>query len=318
MSSSSFPVEKRQLHTPDLSHVAQVIESGLKENFKEASVNVVDCPDLTSSPWQLAAPGLGGAPRLLDVGGVPYLMPLIQREKVYDLAQVASLAGLPNGFILGAGAGSYRVAGVNCEMMANIKFSDPDSGAPHNIGSYSAKVSTEDGSAIIEKFPYTEAGPLANLLLCEGTPGAPVLEIKARKRVGEENFVTCMRKSLAAYFGEGPVGLGGVFMIKKGKAKLHIMPDFSQTPLTTNEGVNKWLQFYNMSSPLTCLSVFISCDPGLDLRVEHTHCFSSHGDGGHYHYDVTPQEVEYHGYYVIAEEIVRIDRPIKTHQIGRD
>lgn len=34
-----------------------VIERGLKENFKEASVNVVDCPNLTSSPWQLAAPG---------------------------------------------------------------------------------------------------------------------------------------------------------------------------------------------------------------------------------------------------------------------
>lgn len=27
--------------------------------------------------------------------------------------------------------------------MANIKFSDPESGMPHNIGSYSAKVSTE-------------------------------------------------------------------------------------------------------------------------------------------------------------------------------
>ena len=37
-----------------------VIEKGLKENFKEASVNIVDCPDLTSSPWQLAAPGKEG------------------------------------------------------------------------------------------------------------------------------------------------------------------------------------------------------------------------------------------------------------------
>ena len=37
-----------------------VIEKGLKENFKEASVNIVDCPNLTSSPWQLAAPGKEG------------------------------------------------------------------------------------------------------------------------------------------------------------------------------------------------------------------------------------------------------------------
>ncbi len=27
-------------------------------------------------------PGLGGSPRLADVGGVPYLMPLVQRDKV--------------------------------------------------------------------------------------------------------------------------------------------------------------------------------------------------------------------------------------------
>ena len=34
-----------------------VLEEGLKRNFKDVSVGVVDCPDLTSSPWCLAAPG---------------------------------------------------------------------------------------------------------------------------------------------------------------------------------------------------------------------------------------------------------------------
>jgi hypothetical protein len=73
-----------------------------------------------------------------------------------------------------------------------------------------------------------------------------------------------------------------------------------------------------MSAPLICLSEFVSHDPGLDLRIEHTHCFSNHGEGGHYHYDITPDEVEYHGYYTVAEKIVRIDKPTITHQIGRD
>ena len=57
---------------------------------------------------------------------------------------------------------------------------------------------------------------------------------------------------------------------------------------------------------------------GLDLRVEHTHCFSTHGEGGHYHHDLTPEEAEYHAFYTIAERLVRIDRPRETHQIGRD
>ncbi len=55
-----------------------------------------------------------------------------------------------------------------------------------------------------------------------------------------------------------------------------------------------------------------------DLRVEHTHCFSNHGEGGHYHYDTTPTDVEYHGYYTLAEKLYRIDRPSVSHNIGRD
>ena len=37
-----------------------VLEKGLRENFEDVTVSVVECPDLTLSPWQLAAPGEGG------------------------------------------------------------------------------------------------------------------------------------------------------------------------------------------------------------------------------------------------------------------
>ena len=47
--------------------------------------------------------------------------------------------------------------------------------------------------------------------------------MKAKSRTGEENFVTCMRKALAARYGTQPVSLGGVFNIVKGSAKLHVM-----------------------------------------------------------------------------------------------
>ncbi len=54
---------------------------------------------------------------------------------------------------------------------------------------------------------------------------------------------------------------------------------------------------------------------GLDLRIEHTHCFSEHGEGGHYHYDVTPRDVHYHGFFSVAEEIYRVDAPVATHKV---
>ena len=40
-----------------------------------------------------------------------------------------------------------------------------------------------------------------------------------------------------------------------------LQPDFSKEPLTSDDAVNKWLQFYEMSSPLICLSEFVSHDP---------------------------------------------------------
>ena len=104
----------------------------------------------------------------------------------------------------------------------------------------------QDGSCIEEMFNSAETGPLANVLACEGRPGKvyalqnvkqdtqfhlvifdlsreQVLEIRAKCRTGEENFVTCMRQALIRRYGEKSVAMGGVFQIVKGKAKLHIM-----------------------------------------------------------------------------------------------
>lgn len=50
-----------------------------------------------------------------------------------------------------------------------------------------------------------------------------VLEVRARKRTGQGNFVSVMRKAVGDKYGDDPVALGGVFIITAGKAKLHVM-----------------------------------------------------------------------------------------------
>ena len=108
-----------------------------------------------------------------------------------------------------------------------------------------------------------------------------------------------MRETLAETWPELAIGLGGVFNIGEGKAKFHVMPDFSPCPINTNEvthstlliqfsltsllylkDVNNWLKFYEVRSPLTVLSVFVSKDPDLDLRVEHSHGWGLDGKQG--------------------------------------
>lgn len=132
--------------------------------------------------------------------------------------------------------------------------------------------------------------------------------IAASKRIGEENFISAMREACSKHFNQ-TVGIGGVFLIKSGSAKQHVMDDFSKTPINTDDEVNSWLKFFNMPAPLVAVGTFVTDEADLDLRLQHFHSFSAE-HGGHYHYDVTPETVEYEGYFNVGAKIVRIDRPL--------
>lgn len=148
---------------------------------------------------------------------------------------------------------------------------------------------------------------LGNFFISEGKPGK-VIKIEAEKRIANENFPGALQKILKNRYNQ-PISMGGVFLIEKGDAKLHIMPDFSTEPLNSNEEVDRWLRFFEMNAPLVCLTTLHSVDPDLKLRMEHTHCFSDHNQGGHYHYDTTPDNVKYIAYLNVAQSIYRIDQP---------
>lgn len=311
---SSPTVNKIPTLVPSLDEVVSVLDDGLKKNFCNVSVSVVDCPDLTQKPFMLASPGLCGNARLADVGGPGFLLPLPQKDKKFRYSQIAESVELPGAFMIGAGAGPCHIVGVNSELIKNVKMDG--AGGVTKINSHIAKVNPQDGGCILETIDKPEFSLMGNFLCSDGQPGK-VLEVKASCRIGEENLMSCLRKALQARYGEKPVALGGVFLVEKGKANLHIMPEFSDTALDSQEKVNNWLKFYEMDAVLVCLGELVSHDPGYDLRVEHFHCFSDHGQGGHYHFDVTPKDVEYRGYFVLAESIYRIDQPVKTTQLGR-
>merc|ERR1712112_676711 len=103
------------------------------------------------------------------------------------------------------------------------------------------------GSTIKLPKEETRNSVLGNLFISSGEPG-PVLKIQCKGRTGPKNLVTCMREILAEAWPSETLGLGGIFRIVNGKAK-----------------------FYEMDAPLNVLSVLVSRDPGLDLRVDHSH-----------------------------------------------
>ncbi|XP_054168677.1 ester hydrolase C11orf54 homolog [Oppia nitens] len=306
---------KLDLNPPSLEEVSHVLRVGLKEDFEVIDVSVVECPDLRQSPFHLAQRGLSGNEKIADIGGVPYLAPIVQRDKYYSFKDMVSVMEMnEKAFFIGAGAGPFKEVQTNCELMPNISFENNCNDITNKT--HFAKID-EKGGCELSLVKTMDFALLCNLFASEGQTG-PVIKVSAKKRIGSNNFVSTIREILAKHYDKRPVSLGGVFLIKSGSAKLHIMPDFSKTPLNTNEDVNNWLKYYTMDSPLICLSVFHSFDPQLDLRIEHTHCFSDHNQGGHYHYDTTPDEVEYEAYFNVAKQIYRIDSPVVTHNIGRD
>ncbi|KAL4608772.1 hypothetical protein GN956_G24635 [Arapaima gigas] len=316
----SGQIEKYKLYVPPLEELCEVLYNGLKTNFADAKVSVMECPDLSQAPFHFPAKGLCGSPRVTDVGGVPYLVPLVQLDKIYNMNTVAKEVELPGAFIIGAGAASSRTLGMNAELIPLVLTENEEKSAV-NVSYYSS-INPADGTCMQEKyrdrFDDCDFGLLANLYACEGKAGQ-VLEVKASRRIGEDSLVTCLRKTLETFYSDKSVALGGTFIIEKGQAKIHIMPrEFSTCPLNSDEDVNNWLKHFTVQAPLICQSVLVSWDPGLDLRLEHTHCFSHHGEGGHYYIDTTPDIVEYVGYFLPAEFIYRIDRPSSTRRIGRE
>ncbi|KAF5306133.1 hypothetical protein FQR65_LT07409 [Abscondita terminalis] len=311
----TLPIEQKQLHTPPLNEVAAVLSDGLKKHFKEVKVEVTECPDLTQQPFTLANKGLNGNAHLVEVGGPPYLAPLVQRDKIYNLCDVAKLQNINPAFVIGAGAGPHVYAGTNCEGIMNMSVQDDVVDQHSRI----VKINGTDGNPIQQRLDNTETrfALLGNFFVSEGKPGL-VLKVSAKHRIGSDDFIASIRTVLADHYGDKIIGVGGTFLLKEGKAKQHVMPDFSTTPITSDEDINNWLRFFDMSAPLIATGTLVTGDHDLDLRLQHFHSFSHHGEGGHYHIDTTPETVEYLGYFNLGENIYRVDRPVDTHQIGRD
>eukprot|EP01120_Amphizonella_sp_Union-15-10_P009359 TRINITY_DN3522_c0_g1_i1.p1 TRINITY_DN3522_c0_g1~~TRINITY_DN3522_c0_g1_i1.p1 ORF type:complete len:320 (-),score=68.50 TRINITY_DN3522_c0_g1_i1:72-1031(-) len=295
----------KDLHVPSLEELAKVLTQTLQTNYKQVEVTVVECPDLTGKPWSLAGKGLNGHSRILDIGGVKNMdfpinhVPL----KFWDMADIAKRAELHTGFYLGAGAGHPSVIDAAiCELMPNVNFGTNESKTKSAIVS-------PDGQCILKDYKSNLTACLCNLYGSDGLPG-PVIQVHVKERTGKDNLVSCMRNGIAQHYGEKPVGLGGTFQLVNGTIKSHVMPCFPKEDLTNSERVNNWLKYFHVPAPITCLSVMVSQDLGLDLRLEHTHFFSERNDGGHYHYDISPSEVEYLGYFLPAEKLYRIDAAV--------
>lgn len=313
MSQSHWPIRRVSLHSPPLDEVAAAVLNGLQSNFSTSSASISVPPDLRQPPFHLAGPGLSGNPRVADIGGQVNLFPSFNLNKRYDLLNISELMDMKRGVLIGAGAGPFFDMGRNIELMPNIAFSSAPDRELKNCTRY-AKV-LDDGSALCEGIgTSTGCALMCNLFGCDGETGQ-LLHIKVKGRTGKLNFTEAIQKGLADVYGDRLISLGGAFVARSGKLKMHVMPDFPDQPFKSRDEVDKWLKFFDMDTPMICLSVLHSGDDkDLGLRREHTHCFGAddaeeNRRGGHYHFDLdeTMDTMEYEGWFNVAEVLYKID-----------
>jgi hypothetical protein len=294
-----------------LVEVATALRNGLQAHFASVEVSVVQSPDMR--PFGVASEGMGGSTALIEFGGEPYAHNPTYRGKSVDVLEMLQASGMSGARVFGAAMADMAVINGNAgEMISNV---DPGN---QNL-SRVARVGAEQ-ECIVEPYPSTICGPIANLFVSKGQ-ASELIHIDVRTRIGDQISLTqCIRESLAPLVeGDEHIGLGGVFELVKGKVRSHVMPNYDclvdgYYDAQKEQVVKDFLQFYEHMGPdLLFFTALWTGDPSggdLNLRTsgEHTHFYhreDSAQQAGHYHGDVTPEEVHYRGYFNLAEQMVR-------------
>ena len=312
-------IEKAQFAKTSLEQISEALKKGLQKNYKLVEISIVDCPNLKQ--WDCPAEGLSGNQKIIDVGGEPYMhdKKLIGAE--FDYEEIAKKIGSEKSYALGAGSGAMSCLGGHCgELVINENLITNES------RSIIAQVD-ENQKCKSSKYTARKHGGLGNIYYSDGKPGK-VIKIMIKGRSGKQGSLpqamrTALKENLSTE-NDNHFAVAGVFRILNGKIKSHVQPDYDTIKHEYYDPkqmkcVKDFLKFYEPIGPyFQCYSILWTGDPTggkLNLREsgEHTHFHSYKGtqDAGHYHFDVTPAEIEYECYFNIPEEVHRVNNIYK-------
>ena len=312
-------IERAKFNNPSLQIVAKALEKGLRTNYQDTKVEVVDCPNLKK--WDCPSEGISGNERIIDVGGEPYMHDKRYIGTEFDYEEISKKIGSEKSYALGAGSGAMSCLEGHCgELVINENLITNES------KSIIAQVG-KNKECITKKYTDKKHGGLGNIFFSDGKIGK-VIKVILKKRIGKQGSLPqAIRNSLIENISlekNGHIAMGGVFRILKGGVRSHVQPDYDDIKYEYYDPklmkcTKDFLQFYEPVGPsLQCYSVLWTGDPtdgNLNLREsgEHTH-FHSYNNAsvaGHYHFDVTPDDIEYECYFNLAHEVFRVNNIYK-------
>ena len=312
-------IEKAKFTDYSFEKISKALQLGLSKNYKTAEVSIVGCPNLRE--WDCPSEGMSGNQKIVDVGGEPYMHDPKFIGAEFDYEEISKMIGSEKSYALGAGSGAMSCLEGHCgELVINENLITSES------KSIIARVGLNK-ECIAEKYTARKHGGLGNVYYTDGVKGK-VIKIKIKGRSGEQGSLSqAIRTALTDNLqidGNKHIALAGVFRILNGKIRSHVQPDYVDIKHEYYDPrqmkcVKDFLQFYEPVGPeLQGYSILWTGDPsGGDLNLresgEHTHFHSYTKDNiaGHYHFDVTPEEIEYEGYFNTAREVHRVNNIYK-------
>ena len=211
--------ESAKFNNPSLEMIAESLEKGLKDNYQESTVEIVNCPNLRE--WGCPSEGISGNERIIDVGGEPYMhdKQLIGTE--FDYAEISKKIGSEKSYALGAGSGAMSCLDGHCgELVINENLITNES------RSIIAQVN-KNKECVTKKYTEKKHGGLSNIYFSDGKIGK-VIKIKLKKRIGKQGSLpqamrTALLENIITQKSEH-VALGGVFRVLHGGVKSHVQP----------------------------------------------------------------------------------------------
>ncbi|VVC29291.1 Domain of unknown function DUF1907 [Cinara cedri] len=307
---NELSVVRVDLTAPPLSRIAEAILPELSKNFERASAEVVQCPNLTLSPFNLFSEGLSGDENVFDIGDLVNVVPAMKREKIYDMKDLKKIIASDPLHVIGPCAGPYPSIGVDSENVVRVKMTAAGDCIENRSKTFTMNESTGECVHVSMPDDETRFSLMANFFTCNGQTGK-VLKIVCEVRKGPLSFTACVQEALAKSFGSEIIALGGVMFVEKGKAKVHVFkPNLAKKPLQSEQDFEKiMIHFIEVTPPSVGLGCIVSYDPGLNLRPHHFHMYTDHNNqGGHYHNDTEPETIKYTGYFSVAKNLFKVDQ----------
>lgn len=328
-------IKQVDLHVPNIPELIQVIHDGLKQHFKEVTVEWILCPDMKQQPFNLAAPGICGSPILMELGCMTYLFPRPYKN-MYSMKKVLDTICTDRRImsIIGASVSPRQSNAQLGELVMNASILRMSSNLME-IKNQSCLAYEDEQTKNCALEPVNDVNlkcyPYGSFLISKGSREY-VLKILTKKRISNTSFLEALQSSLDNKYSDEEskrlVGLGGTFVVRNARVKQHVLPYSWDASLYSAADVRKWLHYFELNTPIVAMGTLVSssdvyaniCEATFgkryDIPKSRFHAYSSDGIGGFFYKDVESYDVtEYLGYFCPANVLYHIDPSVKNNNL---